>query len=144
MADVDILLVEDNPGDTHLVEQTFEERALPGRLHTVQTGARSIEWLQRRDEYEDAPRPDLVILDLNLPVTSGHEVLDTIKSDPELRHIPVIVLTGSQSDTDLVKAYDSHANACLVKPVDPEEFGDLFERVTEFWVATARLPTSPP
>lgn len=140
---VDILLIEDNHGDTHLVEQVFEDRSLPGELHTVDTGKAALDWLHQRGDFTDAPLPDLILLDLNLPAISGHDLLEEIKSDAELRLIPVIILTGSKSDTDLVEAYEKSANACLTKPVDPDEFGDLFERVTEFWVSTAALPPDP-
>ena len=141
MVAADILLVEDNPGDVALVEQAFEDRALPGTLHTVQTGDEALDWLYRRDEYATAPRPDLVLLDLNLPATSGHDVLETVKSDPELQRIPVVVLTSSQSEEDLIRAYGDFANACLVKPVDPDEFADRIEAFAEFWVATVALPS---
>lgn len=143
MDDVDILLVEDNHGDVRLVERAFEDRGLPGTLHAVQTGEEALDWLHRREGFADAARPDLVLLDLNLPATSGHDVLDEIKSDDGLKRIPVVVLTGSRSDDDLADAYGAFANACLVKPVDPDAFADLVERVVDFWVSTAALPPDP-
>lgn len=142
MDDLDILLVEDNHGDIHLIERAFDTRELPGTVHVVQTGDDALDWLHRREEFADAPRPDLVLLDLNLPGTSGHTVLEEIKSDPDLRRIPVTILTSSQAEDDLIGAYETHANACLIKPVDPEEFADRIQTFVEFWVSTATLPPS--
>lgn len=139
--DVDILLVEDNYGDVALVERAFEERELPGTLHAVQTGDEALDWLHRRGEHSSAPRPDLVLLDLNLPATGGHEVLEAAKSAPEIQRIPVTILTSSQSQDDLDEAYEQCANACLIKPVDPDEFADRIQAFVEFWVHTAALPS---
>lgn len=136
----DILLVEDNPGDSRLFEQAFEDRDLPGTVHVVRTGDDALDWLYRRDDYADAPRPDLVVLDLNLPATSGHDILRKVKTDPELKRLPVIILTGSTSEEDLRRAYDRHANACLVKPIDPDEFADMVEYVATFWGSTVVYP----
>jgi CheY-like chemotaxis protein len=143
MDDVDILLVEDNHGDINLVERAFEDRSLPGKLHAVQTGEDALDRLYQRGEYAGAARPDVVLLDLNLPAKSGHEVLEEVKSDPHLRRIPVVVLTGSKSEEDVLAVYDEGANAYLVKPVDPEVFGDLIETIAEFWASTTVLPTLP-
>lgn len=140
MSGVDILLVEDNHGDVRLVERAFESRNLPGELHAVQTGDEALDWLHARGEFEDAPRPDLVLLDLNLPATSGISILEEVKADPDLRRLPVVVLTSSLSDADLVAAYERNANACLLKPVDPDEFSDLVATCTEFWASVAALP----
>ena len=140
---VDILLVEDNHGDIALVERAFEDRALPGALHAVQTGGEALDWLHQRGEFEDAPRPDLVLLDLNLPATSGHAVLEEVKSESRLRRIPVVVLTSSKSEDDLNEAYDGFANAYLIKPVDPDEFADRIQAFAEFWASTVALPSSP-
>jgi CheY-like chemotaxis protein len=140
MSDVDILLVEDNHGDVRLIQRAFETRHLPGTVHAVQTGDEALAWLYRRGEHADARRPDLVVLDLNLPATSGFDVLQEVKSDPDLRALPVVVLTSSLSESDLVAAYDQHANACLVKPVDPDEFTDLVEGCARFWACAASLP----
>ncbi len=142
-ADADILLVEDNHGDVRLIERAFETRDLPGRLHVVQTGDEALDWLARRDEYDDAPRPQVVLLDLNLPATSGSAVLEAIKEDPDLRRIPVVVLTSSQSEDDLLDAYREQANACLIKPVDPDAFADGIEAFADFWLSTASLPPAP-
>lgn len=139
MSDIDILLVEDNPEDIHLIEQTFEDRNLQGSLYVVKSGTEAFDWLHQRDEFADAPRPDLVLMDLNLPAISGQTVLEKIKSDDQLKWMPVIVLTGSKSETELINAYETYANACLIKPVDPEEFADLIQTVTEFWDSTVAL-----
>lgn len=141
--EVDILLAEDNLGDVHLVERAFEERDLPGKLHTVQTGDEALDWFYQRGEFPEAPRPDLVLMDLNLPATSGHKVLEEVKHDPDLKRIPVIIVTGSQSEDDLINVYERHANAVLTKPVDPDVFADQLELLTKFWVSTAALPPSP-
>lgn len=143
MAGVDILLVEDNDGDVRLVERAFKTRNLSGTLHVVQTGDEALDWLHRRGEFAERPRPDLVLLDLNLPATSGEEILEEIRSDPYLQRLPVIVLTSSPSDDDLVMAYEAGANAFLRKSVSPEEFTDRIQSFTEFWVSTADLPPGP-
>ena len=140
MDDINILLVEDNEGDIRLIKRAFETRDLPGTVHTVQRGDQALDWLYRRGEFAKHPRPDLVLLDLNLPATSGQEILDEVKSEPRLRRIPIIVLTSSQSDADLTKAYDRGANSYLLKPVDPEEFADLIQTFTKFWISAAALP----
>ena len=138
---VDILLVEDNHGDIALVERAFEDRGLPGALHAVQTGDEALDWLHQRNSFEAAPRPDVVLLDLNLPATRGHAVLREIKSEPTLKRIPVVVLTSSQSEADLNEAYEEFANAYLTKPVDPDEFADRLQTFAEFWASTAVLPS---
>ncbi|MFC6763867.1 response regulator [Natrinema soli] len=140
MNTIDILLVEDNDGDIHLIERAFDSRELPGTLHVVQTGDDALDWLYQRDAFAEAPRPDLVLLDLNLPATDGQDVLKEIKSDPGLKRLPVIILTSSQADDDLADAYTKYANACLLKPVDPEEFADRIQSLVDFWVSTATLP----
>jgi CheY-like chemotaxis protein len=140
MNDVEILLVEDNHGDVRMVERAFEQRDIPCELTVVQTGDEALDVLYRRGEFADASRPDLVLLDLNLPGTSGLSVLETVKSDETLKRVPVVVLTSAQSGTDLNRVYDEHANACLTKPVDPTEFADSIDSFVEFWAATATLP----
>lgn len=137
---VDILLVEDNDGDVRLIERAFEIRELPGTLHVVQTGDRALDWLYQRGEFVEAPRTDLVLLDLNLPATNGQDALEDIRSGSRLQRLPVIVLTSSQSDDDLAMAYEAGANACLRKPVDPEAFMDLIQSFAEFWVSTVAFP----
>lgn len=140
MDGIDILLVEDNDGDVRLVERAFKTRDLPGTLHVVQTGDGALDWLHQRGEFTERPQPDLVLLDLNLPATSGEEILEELQSDSHLQRLPVIVLTSSRSDDDLVMAYEAGANACLRKPVDPVEFADLIQTFVEFWVKATALP----
>lgn len=140
MDEIHILLVEDNHGDVRLVERAFEVRDLRGTLHTVQSGEAAIDWLYGRGEHAGAPSPDLVILDLNLPATSGQAVLEEAKSDDRLKRIPVVVLTGSKSEEDVAEVYDKRANAYLTKPIDPNEFTDLVDLVVEFWVNQVTLP----
>lgn len=137
---VDVLLVEDNPGDVRLVEEAFREASGDSELHVVSDGEEALDFLHRRDSYADAPKPDLVLLDWNLPRTSGEHVLAELKDDPDLKHIPVTVLTGSQDDGDVVHSYRKHANACLRKAVEPDEFMEAIQVYTDFWLSTARLP----
>lgn len=140
---IDVLLVEDNHGDVRMIEMAFEQIDVDQVLHTVKTGDEALDWLFQRGDAADSPRPALVLLDLNLPGTSGLDVLEAIKSDETLRRIPVVVLTSSQSDDDVQRAYMAHANACLIKPVDPSEFISLVQTVADFWLATAVLPRVP-
>ncbi|MDQ2049398.1 response regulator [Natronolimnohabitans sp. A-GB9] len=137
--DADLLLIEDNPGDIRLIEEAFrdDERST---LHVVSDGDEALAFLQQRDEYEDAPRPDLVLLDWNVPRTSGEALLTELKSDPDLKSIPVTVLTGSQDDADVTRSYRKYANACLKKAVEPDEFMETLRVYREFWLSTARLP----
>ena len=138
---VDVLLIEDNPGDIRLVEEAFQEASAESVLHIVSDGEEALDFLHRHDGYADAPRPDLVLLDWNLPRTSGERVLKEVKDDPELKHIPVTVLTGSQDDSDVIHSYRKHANACLRKAVEPGEFMEAIQVYTDFWLSTARLPS---
>lgn len=140
---VDILLVEDNPGDVRLTREAFEQTALETDLHVVRDGEEALAFLQRRDGYDDAPRPRLVLLDLNLPKVDGLEVLRKLKEDPTLRRVPVVVLTGSEAREDIAESYDRYSNAYLTKPVDPSEFVDLIEAIESFWLSAAKLPPTP-
>ncbi|WP_290817986.1 response regulator [Halovivax sp.] len=137
---VEILLVEDNPGDVRLTEEAFREARIENNLHVVTDGVEALQFLERRGEYGDVPRPDLVLLDLNLPRMNGDEVLEALKDDPELRTIPVIVLTSSAAEEDVVKSYKLHANAYLTKPVDPAEFIDTVQSFERFWFSIVKLP----
>lgn len=136
-----ILLVEDNPGDVRLTREAFREGQIENDLHVVHDGAAALEYLQGEGEYEDEPRPDLILLDLNLPRMSGDEVLEQIKSDPGLCSIPVIVLTGSRAEEDILRSYELQANAYLTKPVDPLEFIRAVRTFEEFWLSVVRLPS---
>lgn len=139
---MDILLVEDNPGDARLAAEAFKEGRVPTRLHVVQDGIEAIAFLRREGPFDSAPRPDLVLLDLNLPRKDGREVLAEIKEDPQLRRIPVIVLTTSQAETDVNRAYELHANCYIVKPVDFDRFIDVVKGIEDFWCSLVKLPPS--
>lgn len=136
----DILLVEDNPGDVRLTKEAFTEIELDEELFVVNDGEEALDFVHRRGDYDDAPRPDLVLLDLNLPRVDGLEVLEDVKGDPELRSIPVVVLTGSEAEEDILESYDRHTNAYLTKPIDPEEFVDLVRSFESFWLSLVKLP----
>ena len=136
----DVLLVEDNPGDVRLTEEAFAEGELDTEIHVVTDGIEALDFLYRRGDYEDAPRPQIVLLDLNLPRKNGDEVLAELKDDPDLSHIPVIVLTSSEAETDVVRSYELNANAYLTKPVDPETFIEEIRTLERFWLSIVRLP----
>lgn len=138
-----LLLVEDNPGDARLVEEAFKRISDAVSSHTVSTGEQALDFVNQRGEHADAPRPDIILLDWNLPRTSGEEVLAELCSDPKHATIPVIVLTGSQSGRDVCNAYEQHANACLTKPVGPDDFEATIRAFAEFWLSIARLPPAP-
>ncbi|AGB36362.1 response regulator [Natronococcus occultus] len=135
-----LLLVEDNPGDVRLTREAFKQGRIDNDLHTVSDGSDALDFLRQRGEYEDAPRPDLVLLDLNLPRKDGEEVLAELKDDPELQSIPVIVLTSSRAEEDIARSYELHANAYLTKPVDPDEFIETVRAFEKFWFSVVRLP----
>lgn len=137
---IEILLVEDNPGDIRLTQEVFREGRLANRLHIARDGIEAMAHLRREGPYAQAVRPDLILLDLNLPRKDGREVLAEIKADQELRRIPVVVLTTSSADQDILKAYDLHANCYLTKPVDLEAFIDVVRSIEEFWLALVKLP----
>jgi len=137
---IEILLAEDNPGDVKLTEKAFENGNVLNNLHVVEDGVEAMKFLRQEGEYEDEPRPDMVLLDLNMPRKDGKEVLKDVKSDPELRRIPVVVLTSSEAEEDVVKSYDLHANAYLTKPVDFGGFIDVVERIEDFWLTVVKTP----
>ncbi len=137
---VDILLVEDNPGDVRLTKEAFADGCIDNTLHVVTDGEEAMEFLFQRGEYEEAAFPDLVLLDLNLPKKSGEEVLEAIKADEELRRLPVIILTSSEAQEDVLRSYELQANAYLTKPVDPDSFLDTVRTFEEFWLQVVRLP----
>jgi CheY-like chemotaxis protein len=138
---IEVLLVEDDPGDVLMTKEAFEDYKLNNRLHVVTDGAEAMGFLRRQGEHADAPRPDLVLLDLNLPRMDGREVLQAIKSDPELASIPVVVLTTSEAEEDVLRSYSLHANAYVTKPVDFERFIQVVRQIDEFFVTVVRLPT---
>lgn len=137
---LDILLVEDNPGDIRLTQEALRETRMPSTLHVAKNGVAAMDFLRRRGEYSDAPRPDLVLLDLNLPRLSGREVLKQMKDDPHLRRIPVIVLSTSEAQRDVTESYDLHANCYINKPVDFEQFLRVISMIEQFWFGLVKLP----
>jgi CheY-like chemotaxis protein len=138
---VEILLVEDDPGDVLMTREALEDHEVPTSLSVVSNGEDAIAYLRRQGRFSDAVSPDLVLLDLNLPRRNGREVLSDIKGDPELRRIPVVVLTTSDSQEDVHAAYDLHANAYVRKPVDYEQFASAVRSIDDFFVGVVRLPT---
>lgn len=136
----DVLLVEDNPGDARLTQEAFREGNIQVTLHVVTDGIEALDFLHQRREYEDASRPDIVLLDINLPRLNGDEVLAEMREDPDLEHVPVVVLTSSAAQEDVTKLYDLNANAYLTKPIDPDEFIDTVRTLEQFWLSIVRLP----
>ena len=141
LALVDVLLVEDDPGDVVLIKEAFEYNKVHNTLHIVSDGVEALEFLHRRGQYEGAPRPDLVLLDLNLPRKDGREVLEEVKADRDLRTIPVVVLTTSEAEEDILRSYDLHANAYVTKPVDFDRFIEVVRLIDDFFVTVVKLPT---
>ena len=137
---IEVLLVEDDPGDVLMTQEAFEEHKVRNNLAVVNDGTDAIAYLRREGQYADAPRPDLVLLDLNLPRRDGREVLAEIKNDPSLCDIPVVVLTTSQADEDILRSYKLHANAYVTKPVDFERFIAVVRQIDEFFVSVVKLP----
>jgi len=138
----DILLVEDNPGDARLTIEAFKEGEMNNNLHVIEDGVEAIAFLRREGKYTAAPRPDLILLDLNLPKKDGREVLAELKDDPELRSIPVVILSTSNAERDINNTYDYHANCYITKPVDFEQFVRVVKSIENFWVSIAQLPQS--
>ena len=138
---IDVLLVEDDPGDVLLIKEAFADNKVRNRLHTVADGVEALAFLRRQDGFADAPRPDLVLLDLNLPRKDGREVLAEIKADDALQQIPVVVLTTSKAEEDVLRSYKLHANAYVTKPVDFERFIEVVRQIDEFFVTVVKLPT---
>ena len=138
---VNVLLVEDNPGDVRLTQEAFKEAKMSIKLDVTMDGAEAIKFLFREGKYKDAQRPDIILLDLNLPKKDGKEVLAKIKADEELKSIPVVVLTTSTSEADIHKAYDLHANCYITKPVDFNKFIEVVKSIEEFWLNLVKLPS---
>lgn len=137
---IKILMVEDNPGDARLAEEALKDSKINNSLYHVEDGVEAMRFLRRQAEYSDAPQPDLVLLDLNLPRKDGREVLAEIKEDPKLKLVPVVVMTTSEAERDLVKSYDLHANAYVVKPIDLERFIEVVQSIEVFWFTIVKLP----
>ena len=137
---VEILLVEDNPGDVRLMTETFREGKINNRISVVEDGVEAVAWLRREGKYASAPRPDIVLLDLSLPRKNGLEVLAEIKEDANLKRIPVVMITSSHAEQDVLQAYNNHANSYLTKPVDLDQFMKVVRLVEEFWLTVVKLP----
>jgi len=137
---IDVLLIDDDPGDELITREAFEHNKINNNLHVAHDGEEGLDFLYQRGAYEGAPRPDLVLLDLNLPKYDGRQLLETIKSDPDLKHIPVVVLTTSSAEEDILRSYKLHANAYVTKPVDLDQFMNAVRQIDEFFVQVVRLP----
>lgn len=137
---IDILLVEDSPADVDLTREALDDAKVRNTLHVVSDGVAALEFLRREGEYAEAPRPDLILLDLNLPKKDGREVLADVKADPSLRRIPVVVLTTSEAEQDILRSYDLHANCYVTKPVDLEQFIGVIKSIEKFWLVIVKLP----
>ena len=138
---IEILLVEDNPGDVRLTREALKEGKVYSNLHTVKDGVEAMEFLRRQGRYSSVPRPDIILLDLNLPKKDGREVLQEIKADDSLKRIPVVVLTTSKAEEDVFRSYSLHANCYVTKPVDLEKFIKVVQSIDRFWLTIATLPT---
>lgn len=137
---IEVLLVEDDPGDVLMTQEAFEEHKVRNKLNVVSDGEEALSYLRREGPHADAPRPDLILLDLNLPRVDGRQVLQAIKEDPDLRRIPVVVLTTSGADEDILRSYSLHANAYVTKPVDFDSFIAVVRQIDEFFVSVVKLP----
>lgn len=138
---IEVLLVEDNPGDVRLTREALKEGKVHNNLHVAPDGVEALAFLRREGRYADAVRPDLILLDLNLPRKGGREVLEEIKGDPALRHIPVVILTSSSAEQDIARAYDLHANCYISKPVDLDQFITVVKSIEDFWFTVVKLPS---
>jgi chemotaxis family two-component system response regulator Rcp1 len=137
---IDILLVEDSPADVRLTREALKEAKVLNALHVVQDGMAALAFLRKQGQYAGSPHPDLILLDLNLPKKDGREVLAEIKQDEDLKRIPVVVLTTSRAEEDVVRSYNLHANAYVTKPVDLKQFLEVIRTIEEFWLAVVTLP----
>lgn len=143
MKPVEILLVEDNPGDVDLTLEALEEAKLRNNVHVAEDGVVALEFLRHEGRHSQAPTPDLILLDLNMPRKDGRDVLREIKEDPDLKRIPVVVLTTSEAEQDILDAYEYRANAYIVKPVDLDQFLGTIRTLEDFWLTVVRLPSRP-
>jgi two-component system, chemotaxis family, response regulator Rcp1 len=139
---IEILLVEDNPGDVRLTQEVLKDGRIRNALNVVGDGVEALAYLRREGAFADVPLQDLILLDLNLPRKDGREVLAEVKGDPELRKIPVVVLTTSAAEADILRAYDLHANCYITKPVDLDQFVKVVRSIEDFWLAIVKLPTA--
>jgi chemotaxis family two-component system response regulator Rcp1 len=137
---IDILLVDDNPGDVRLTREALKDAKVLNEIHVARDGVEAMQFVHREGSFKNAPMPDLILLDLNLPRKDGREVLADIKQDPKLCHIPIVVLTTSKAEEDIVKTYNLHANAYITKPVDLNRFVEIMHTLEEFWFTIVKLP----
>jgi two-component system, chemotaxis family, response regulator Rcp1 len=137
---IDILLVEDNAGDVRLTQEVLKTSKVQNNLIVAKNGQEALECLRNQGRFAGTPSPDLVLLDLNMPVMDGREVLERIKDDPELKHIPIVILTTSKAEEDILMSYNLHANCYVTKPVDLEQFVKVVKSVEDFWLAIVKLP----
>ena len=140
---IEVLLVEDNPGDVRLTREALRDGKVHNNLSVVPDGVEALAFLRREGKYADAPRPDVILLDLNLPKKDGREVLQDIKADPALQRIPVVVLTSSEAERDIAQAYALHANCYITKPVDLDQFITVVKSIEDFWFTIVKLPPEP-
>lgn len=138
---IDILLVEDNPGDIRLTREAFKDGRIKNEINVVMDGEEAVLYLKKKDKYVNASTPDIILLDLNLPKKDGREVLAEIKSDPELKCIPVIILTTSSAQSDILNTYSNHANCYIMKPVDFNQFINVIRTIENFWLTIVKLPS---
>ena len=139
---VEILLVEDNPGDVRLTLEALKEGKVNNNLHVAQDGVEAMAFLRQEGKYAGVPRPDLILLDLNLPKKDGREVLEEVKGSPDLRSIPVVILSTSKAEEDIIKTYEYHANCYITKPVDYEQFFRVVRSIEDFWLTVVKLPSN--
>ncbi len=137
---IDILLVEDNPGDVRLTREALKDAKVLNDVHVVQDGVEAMQFLHREGKFANVPTPDMILLDLNLPRKDGREVLAEVKADPKLKRIPVVILTTSKADEDILRTYNLHANAYITKPVDLNRFIEIIHTLEEFWFSIVKLP----
>lgn len=137
---INILLVEDNPADVRLTQEAFKETTIPNHLHVVRDGVEALAFLEQTGQFANSPRPDMILLDLNLPKKDGREVLALIKKTPEYKRIPVIILTTSKAEEDIAHTYDHHANCYITKPANLDEFLDVVKNIETFWLSVVQLP----
>jgi len=140
MKPIEILMVEDNPGDVRLTQEALRDAKVNNIMHVAQDGVEAMAMLRQEPPFESVPRPDIILLDLNLPRKDGREVLAEIKNDPELKRIPVVVLTTSEAEEDILRSYNLHANCFITKPVDLERFLVIVRTIEDFWLTVVRLP----
>lgn len=138
---IEILLVEDSPSDANLIQISFKQAKIANNLRWVEDGETALDYLLQQGDYTNSPRPDLIVLDLNLPGMDGQEVLTSIKSNPTLKSIPVIVLTTSEDEEDILKSYELNANCYITKPIDIQQFMRMVQLLEEFWLAAVQLPS---